>query len=591
MVARAPQSAHEAVMRAPARALPFLAWPRPTRESLAADLSAGTAVALLVIPQSLAYAQLAGMPPQHGLYAALLPSIVGVMFGSSALLSTGPVAMTSMLTASSVGLLAVAGSEQYVMYVLLLALLSGLFQIGLGLARAGLLLNLLSHPVLVGFINAAAIVIGLSQLPALTGITIPAGNSTLAGVGVLLTQWDQVHLPSLGMGLLALVIMLGFRRWAPARPGLLVMVAVLTLLSFAIGYADRGGAVVGTVPTGLPSLSLPAANPQAMIDLLPAAFVVALVSFMEAMSSCKVIADKTRTPWDENRELIGQGLAKVVAAFCHSMPVSGSFSRSALNLSARARSGYSSLVTAALVLVVVVFFTSLLYHLPKSALAAMILLAVANLLNGPAMRQAWRTSRDDGMAALLSFVATLAFAPNIQNGIVVGILFSLGAFIYRRMKPRIVVYALADDGSTRELGRGMPHRERVVALRFDAALFFVNASFFEDAVLELDREHPGLECIVVLAQGINILDATGVEMLRYLVHQLRERRITLVVSQAQRQFVEVCERTGLMSVLGRDNVFETHAAALDALRKRRTPPATAAPATPEIFPTHPLPTP
>ncbi len=552
------------------RFLPFLDWPRPTRASLRADLAAGLAVGLLVIPQSLAYAQLAGIPAHHGLYAAFIPAIVGVLFGSSALLATGPVALTSMLTATSVGLLTAPGSPEFVAYVMLVALLSGLIQIGLGLARAGILLNLLSHPVLVGFINAAAIVIAVSQLPAMTGIAVPRDDSTLAAVGHVLANGEHAHLPSLGMGMLALLLLLGLKRWAPRQPGLLIMVAGLTVLSYFVGYERGGGAVIGDIPRGVPGLSVPAMNWQALIALIPAAFIISLVSFMEAMSSCKVIADKTRRPWNENQELIGQGLAKLAAAFCNAMPVSGSFSRSAMNLASGARSGWSSLVSAALVLLALLLLTSLLHHLPKPALAAMIVLAVAGLINWPAMRLAWLASRDDGIAAGLTFVATIAFAPNIQNGILAGILFSLGAFIFRRMKPRIAVQSLGLDGVFRDIGtEGAELRHgRVVALRFDAALFFVNASFFEEAVHGLEQDNPELECIVVFADGINILDASGVEMLRDLIRHLREQHITLVISNAKPQFVEVAERTGLMPLLGRENVFASHDDALTAVSER-----------------------
>jgi SulP family sulfate permease len=559
------------------QALPFLAWPRPTRESISGDLAAGIAVALLVIPQSLAYAQLAGVPAQHGLYAAFIPSIVGVLYGSSALLSTGPVALTSLLTASSVAVMATPGSSNFVAAVLLVALLSGLLQIGLGLARAGLLLNLLSHPVLVGFVNAAAVVIALSQLPALTGIAMPDSGSTVAGIGKLLTRIDTIHGLSLGLGLLALALLLAFKRWAPQLPGVLVMVAALTALSFASGFAGNGGAVVGEIPAGLPGLVLPSLSWQASIQLFPAAFVIALVSFMEAMSSCKVLAAKTRSPWDENRELIGQGLAKVAAAVCNSMPVSGSFSRSALNLASHGRSGYASLFSAGFVLLTLLFFTSLLYHLPKPALAAMIVLAVANLVDVGAMRNAWRASRDDGVAALLTFVATLAFAPNIQNGILAGITFSLGAFIYRRMLPRLAVHGVAADGSLTNIESvaATPEGQRVVALRFDAALFFANASFFEDAVLKIERENPALEAVVVLAHGVNLLDATAVEMLRGLARHLRERGVELVFSHAKRHVLEVAERTGLLAELGPSNIFDSDESALKTVLQRRIAPARA----------------
>lgn len=552
------------------RLLPFLGWPPITRASLAADLLAGLTVALLAVPQSLAYAQLAGVPAYYGLYAAFIPSIVGVLFGSSALLSTGPVALTSLLTAASVGHLQPAGSAGFIAYVTLLSLLSGLFQVGLGLARAGALLSLLSHPVLIGFINGAAVVITVSQLPALTGLHAPQGGNFVVDLWHLLGALSLLHPASLALGALALALLVGFRRWAPRAPGVLIMVVVLTALSHVIDFGAHGGAIVGVIPSGLPSLSVPLLDWQASVALLPAAFVIALVSFMEAMSSCKVIAIKTRTRWDENQELVGQGLAKVVAAFCNSMPVSGSFSRSALNLAAHARSGFSSLFAAGFVLLTLLAFTPLLFHLPKPALAAMIMLAVVGLIDVAAMRNAWRASHDDGLAAVLTFGATLAFAPNIQLGIVVGIVVSLGAFIYRRMVPRLVLLGRHEDGTLRDADSQalpLPH-EQVAALRFDAALFFANAAFFEDAVLRLQRDRPALRYILVAASGINHLDASGVEMLRQLAQHLRDSGITLVFSGAKRQVVDVMQRTGLLAEIGADNFYASDEAALAALGTR-----------------------
>jgi SulP family sulfate permease len=549
------------------RLLPFLNWPRVDAKTLTQDLLAGLAVSLLAIPQSLAYAQLAGVPAYYGLYAAFIPSMVGILFGSSALLATGPAALTALLTAASVGRLAVPGSTAFISYVTLLALLSGVFQIGLGIARAGVLLNLLSHPVLMGFINASALVIALSQLPALTGINQPGSDSFMLDVGHLIARVDNAHAMSVAAGVLAIVMLYAFKRFAPRLPGVLIMVAVVTGLSYVTGFAQHGGQVIGAIPAGMPSISVPAISWDATIALLPAAFVLALVSFTEAMSSCKVIAIKTRTRWDENQELIGQGMAKVVAAFCHSMPVSGSFSRSALNLASNARTGFSSLFATGFVVLTLVFFTPLLYHLPKPALAAMILMSVVNLFDLASMRNAWLANRDDGIAAVLTFVATLAFAPNIQNGILAGILFSLGAFIYRRMKPPIVLVGFHEDGSLRDAQAYQlpPLPRTIAAMRFDAALFFANASFFEDAVLRLERNNPELRYILVDARGINMLDASAVEMLRSLLRHLRERDITLVFSGAKRRVLEVVERTGLMQEIGAANFFDSDRMALQAL--------------------------
>jgi len=560
------------------RLLPFLNWPRVDSKSLSNDLLAGITVSLLAIPQALAYAQLAGVPAYYGLYAALIPPVVAVLFGSSGLLSTGPVAMTSLLTAASVGHLTVPGTAQFVSYVTLLALLSGLFQVGFGLARAGVLLNLLSHPVLMGFINAAALIIALSQLPALTGIAVPQTDHFLMDIGHLLAKSDSPHVMSLTFGLLAIALLYGFKRFAPRLPGVLITVAIMTWMSYATGYAEHGGKVVGDIPTGLPSISVPAMSWSATMALLPAAFVIALISFMEAMSSCKVIAIKTRTGWDENQELIGQGLAKVVAAFCHSMPVSGSFSRSALNLASNAKSGFSALVAACFVLLTLLYLTPLLYHLPKPALAAMIVLAVANLMDFSSLRRAWQAGRDDGIAAALTFVSTLAFAPNIQNGILTGIILSLSLLIYRMMRPRVAVLGLHSDSTLRDavLHNLPPLHPRLGAIRFDGALRFVNVSYFEDALLKLERENPEMACILVQSGGINEIDASGIEMLRNLLDRFRNSGIQLTFSSLKKQVSDVMNRTGLTDAIGKKNIFATDRMAIDEICLRLDKPTTAA---------------
>jgi SulP family sulfate permease len=552
------------------RIFPFLEWPRPTAGSLRDDLLAGITVSLVAIPQALAYAQLSGVPAYYGLYAAFIPSIVGVLFGSSAILATGPVALTSLLTAASVGTLVPRGTEQFFAYVTLLALLSGLFQLGFGLARAGVLLSLVSHPVLMGFINAAALLIALSQLPALMGISARQTSHLLLDTWHVILSMDTLHEMSLAFGVAAMAMLLAFARFAPKLPGALITVAVLIYASYAVGFAGRGGRVVGSIPEGLPGFSVPPLAWEAVAPLLPAAFVIALVSFLEAMSSCRVIAIKTRMRWDQNQELIGQGLAKIAAAFCQSMPVSGSFSRSALNLASGAKTGLSSLVCSASILATLLFFTPFLFHLPKPVLAAMIILAVLNLVNVQALRHAWLASRDDGIAALVTFVATLAFAPNIQNGILTGIIVSLAAFLYRRMRPTVAVVSLHPDGTLRDAQQFdlPPVHPRIGALRFDAALYFANVSFFEDAVLKLEHDNPDMRYVLVVADGINLVDASGVEMLWNLAERLRQSGITLAFGGVKPPVAEVMERTGLAKVVGPENLFASTQAAVEALRER-----------------------
>ncbi len=539
------------------------------------DLLAGITVSLVAVPQSLAYAQLAGVPAYYGLYAALIPTIIGAIFGSSRQLSTGPVAMTSLLTAASVAPLAGHGTDLYYAYVILLALLSGVFQIAFGVLRIGVLLNFLSHPVLMGFINAAAIIIGLSQLPTLLGIPAQQSNHFLLDIWQVLANIDTAHEFSIAFGVAAIVMLMTFKRLAPKLPGVLITVALLTVISQAVGYAHLGGRVVGEVPAGLPGFSIPPLDWHASMDLLPAGFVIALISFMEAMSSAKVIAIKTRRPWDENKELIAQGLAKVAAAFSHSMPVSGSFSRSALNLASGARSGLASVVAALCVLLTLLFFTSALYHLPKPVLAAIIMMAVIGLINFKAIKNAWQANRDDGVAAAITFVATLGFAPNIQNGILTGIMLSLALLLYRMMRPRIAVLGMHPEGVLRDAARhGLPplHPE-LGAIRFDGALRFVNVSYFEDALLKLEQENPRLRCILVKCSGINELDASGVEMLGNLVERFKTNGIALAFIGPKKHVHDVMERTGLIAKIGTDNIFATDREAVDEVMGRLAQPA------------------
>ncbi|BAV33464.1 sulfate transporter [Sulfuricaulis limicola] len=553
------------------RLFPFLHWwPQVNRHTLKDDLIAGLTVALVAIPQSLAYAQLSGVPAYYGLYAALIPVIIGVLFGSSMLLSTGPVAMTSLLTAASIMPLATYGTQQFYAYVILMALLSGLVQIGMGVARMGVLLNFLSYPVLRGFINAAAIIIGLAQLPAMVGLPLKNSQHFMTDILHVIENLDAMHVESLFFGLGSLALMALMKKFAPRLPGVLITVALTTYISYAIGFEELGGRIVGAIPQGLPGISIPPVDWKASMHMLPTAFVIALISFMEAMSSSKIIAIKTRTQWDENQELIGQGLAKVAAAFSHAMPVSGSFSRSALNLAAGARTGMSSIFSAIAVLLTLLFFTPLLHHLPKPVLAAIIMMAVIGLISFKTIKESWVAGKQDGIAAIITFIATLVFAPNIQNGILTGILLSLALFLFRTMKPRIVLLGLDKDGMLRNAERfNLPKlHPQVTAIRFDGQLYFANVNYFEESTLYLVSNDPDLKYILVVGSGINGLDASGVEMLRNLLDRLSQNKIELVFCSIKGNVIDVMQRTGLIDRIGRDNIFASEDVALKEITQR-----------------------
>ena len=556
-------------MPSPHPHLPFLAWPAQWREhGLRGDLVAGITVALVLIPQALAYAKLAGLPPHIGLYAALLPAVVAALFGSCGQLSTGPVALTSLPVGASILPLGATAGGDLVGLALLLALLSGLIQLALGVLRLGWLLNLLSVPVLMGFVNAAALIICLTQIPPLLGLAMPHSDHLLVDFVRALGGLDALQPAAAAFGVGSLAVLVGLKRLWPRLPGVPLVVAATIALSAWTGFAAQGGAVVGAVPAGLPRFSLPPLRPELIAALLPAAFVVAMVSFMEAASSAKLICGRTRQPWNQDQELVGQGLGKLAAAFTGGLPVSASFSRSALNYANEARTGLSSLVTAAFVLAALLWLTPLLWHLPKPVLAAIILQAVAGLIDTGVMRRAWRASRDDGAAAAVTFLATLAFAPNIQNGVFTGLILSLALLVYRGMRPRVALLGLHEDGTYRDRERfGLPHpHPRLVILRFDGPLSFVTAATFEDAMLGAARAQESVRVVLVSAAGINAIDATGLHTLASLVERFHGQGQTIAFCGLKKQVIDAMERDGVWARIGTHSNYRTEHQALDALQ-------------------------
>jgi SulP family sulfate permease len=399
---------------------PFLAWPRPDGAQWRADLVAGASVAVVAIPQALAYAQLAGVPPHLGLYAAFVPTIVAAFFGSSAQLSTGPVALTSLLTAAALSAFAAPGTAAYVTLAVLLAIGSGLMQAGAGLARLGRMIERLPAPLMLGFVNAAALVILLSQLPSVLGVPVSRGADVPDTVVALAAGLAGAHWPTAVFGLAALSALLGLRRTWPRLPGALAVSLAAIGASAAVGY-DAIGPVVGDLPSGLPVPSMPTVDLAAAASLLPAMALVAVVSFIEVTSSARVASVRTGSTWNVNQELVGQGLAKIASGMFGAFPVSGSFSRSALNLSSGARSAWSSVVCAVLVGIALVFAAHALYHLPRAVLAALIVSAVVNLLTPRELVGLWRTSRSDAAIAWITLGATLLSAPRIHYGLIAGL--------------------------------------------------------------------------------------------------------------------------------------------------------------------------
>ena len=549
---------------------PFLTWVGELKDKdvLRADILAGVTVALVLIPQSMAYAQLAGLPAYFGLYISFMPVMIAALWGSSRQLATGPVAVVSIMTATALAPIATS-PEHYIALAMFLALLVGLFQLFLGLFRLGLVVNFLSHPVIVGFTNAAALVIGLSQLSKIFGVTMPgnASDHFMGRIWGVIEQIGNTHMLTLVMGIGALVLMMSLKKYAPKLPCVLIAVVAATIISWLFGFEANGGAVVGSIPEGLPNLQVPIFSLELVGSLLPAAIIISLVGFMEAISIAKAMAAKTKDHIDPNQELIGQGLGNITGSFTQAYPASGSFSRSAVNLNAGARTGFSSVVTAIIVVITLLFLTPLLYHLPQAVLAAVIMLAVFGLININAVKHSWKANKHDGIASIVTFVATLGLAPHLDQGILLGAGLSIGLYLYRTMSPRVAFLGRYKDGTLRDIRvhTNLPVDEKVVAMRFDGSLYFANVSYFEDAILKASADNPNAKFILVVGDGINQLDASGEEVLHHLVQRLHDNRVQLVFSGLKRQIMQIMSRTNLLEHIGEQNVYATANQALEGI--------------------------
>lgn len=548
------------------RLFPFLQWPRPTPASLRDDIWAGISVGLVLVPQAVAYAALAGMPAETGLYAALLPALIGILWGSAPLLAVGPVALTSLLTFGSLAPLAAPGSTTWVGLAIWLSLYAGLIQFLLGAFRLGRIANLVSQPVMTGFINAAAIIIIVSQLPALTGLAADGIGSVPEQLG---SAGPQVLL-TCSFGFASLALLAVFKRLWPAFPGVLAVCVLGIAAGILLDYESAGGAVVGAIPAGLPALALPPSIPlSSHQELWPAALVLALISFTEAMTSCRALSRKRNEAWDENQELIGQGMAKVAAGFTGAFPVSGSFSRSALNLYAGARSAWATLVATVCVLLSLLFLTDLIRHLPRAVLAAMIMMPVFSLLDFRALRRLFAISRLDGTIALVTFLVTLFSMPRLHWGVVAGVVLTMGAFLYRRTEPRIIEVSLHPDGTLRDRARFHlpPLAPDLLAVRIDAALNFLTSAALLRFIGERCRQDRQLRRVLLCASGINDIDTTGTDALAQLHATLQAEGRTLHLCAVKKQVTEMLEKTGLIEALGPERIFPTDSAAVAALSR------------------------
>ena len=561
----------ESLYEAGQRFVPFRSWIGELKNPavVKADILAGITVALVLSPQSMAYAQLAGLPPHYGLYASFLVPIVAAIFGSSKQLQNGPVAIISLMTAAALAPLGL-DVQQTIMYAALLALLAGGIQLVLGFLRLGIMVDFLSHSVVIGFTNAAALVIASMQLGKLFGIAIDTGehlHETLWNLAISIPNGS--HMPTVLMATGALVLLIGFKKFTPKLPGILFTVIITTIVAVLTDYAKIGGAVVGDIPAGLPGFAWPEYDSTHIKDLILPAGMIAFLSFVEAFSIAKAVASKTRQRLSADQEMVGKGLANIVAGVMQGYPVSGSFSRTAVAFDAGAKTGFAAVVSGIIVGITLLFLTPLMYHLPTATLAAVIIVAVAGLFQIAPLVHSWRVNPHDTIVAFIVFNSTIYFAPHLEKGVYIGIALSLAFYIYRTMRPHFAEVALFEDGTFRDAEVcGLQTSETLALFRFDGDLYFVNAGYLEKRLLNAVADKPQLKVVILDIEAVEQIDTTGEEMLSHMSEWFKEAGIEFFITRPKFKVTDVLERTGLYDKIGREHIYSKRQDALTAIKEK-----------------------
>ena len=539
---------------------PILQWlPNYKKEMLWGDAVSGVTAGILAIAQGMAYAMIAGLPPVFGLYAALTPQIIYVLMGTSRQLSIGPVAMDSLIVAAGIGTLSVIGIEQYIAAAVFLALLVGVIQVLLGTLKLGFLVNFLSKPVLSGFTSAAAIIIGLSQLKHLLRIDMVQTNQIHILLQEVVLNISDTHFLSFGLGVAGMVLIKLFQKVSKKIPAILVVVSLGTLLLYFTQGQLNGIRIVGAIPVGLPKLGIPSFDKNQLVDLIPIAITLAVVGFTEAISIAKAIEERhTEYEVDPNQELIAIGSGNIIGSFAQSYPSTASFSRSAIQDQGGAQSGIASLFSAGLVLLTLLFLTSLFYYLPIPILAAIIMVSIFGLIDFKYPRQLWKKNREESVAFIVTFVITMTVG--IPQGILFGVLLSLLTMIYRTSRPHIAILGKIKYTeyykNINRFQKDIEVDDRILILRFDAQLFFGNQDYFKKE-LQKHVAHKGknLELIIINAEAINYIDSSALNMLEKVCTDLKETGLQIMMVGAIGPIRDIIYDHALIQIIGSENLF------------------------------------
>ncbi len=537
---------------------PILTWfPNYRRNFLRNDLIAGFTVAVMLIPQGMAYALLAGLPPIMGLYAALVPLFVYPFLGTSRQLSVGPMAMDSLLVAAGISLLAEQGTPDYIMLAMALALVVGIIQFLMGLMRLGFLVNFLSQPVISGFTSAAALIIGFSQVKHLLRVEFPGSQQIFTVIWQIFQHLSEVHTLTLLLGLSCLAVLLALKRWRPTWPGALIVIVISTFIVWKFDLHGKGVLIVGNVPQGLPSPKLPKMDADKVLHMIPIAFTIALISFMEAVAIAKKIASQKRYTIDANQELIALGTGNFFAGFFGGYPTGGSFSRTAVNVHAGAQTPLASIFNALAITTTLLFLTPLFYYLPEAALAAIVIVAVIGLID---IREPFRLNKirqEDAIVLVFAFLMTILLG--VRNGILLSVIMSLIVIIRRISHPHVALLGQI-PGTTilRNPKRASKAKyiEGLIIFRIDASLYFANVSYLKDKIYEsIEQRKSPVKALIIDASSINEIDAPAAEALLEIAEDLALRNIELYFTNVKGLVRDIMRRAGLYQKLGSDHFF------------------------------------
>lgn len=540
--------------------LPFLQWlPDYKKSFFKKDLVAGLTIAIVLIPQAMAYAMIAGLPPVYGLYASVFPLLVYAFLGTSRQLSIGPVAMDSLLVAAGLGALSLTGIEDYIVMALFLAFLVGSIQLALGLFRMGFLVNFLSKPVISGFTSGAALIIIFSQIKHLLGATIENSNKFHELAINVFEKIAETNLYDFGIGIAGIVLIVLLKKWNRRIPAILIAVILGILAVYFLKLDSYGVEIVGSVPSGLPSFGIPEINFDNALRIWPIALTLALVGYLEAISIGKALEEKNNEETiDPNQELIALGTSNIVGSFFQAYPVTASFSRSAINCDLKAKTNISGLISVILVVVTLLFLTPVFYYLPKAILASIIMVTVFGLIDISYPRSLWKNGKDELLILILTFLITLFIG--IPQGILIGVLLSLLLMVFRTSKPHFAVLGNIRNSdyykNIDRFGNEVIVRDDLLIVRFDSQLYFGNKNYFKKELFRrIDDKGSLLKGVILNAEAINYIDSTAANMLIQVIREIHDRGMTFIIAGAIGPTRDIIFSSGIIDVLQKEFLF------------------------------------